>query len=296
MAYESKEKKNRWERLQATYRLVVMNDETFAEVGSYRLTLLNVYIFLSSIIVVTAALVAALIAFTPVKRYLPGFMGSSGSNERAVLALNKQVNLLEKELKKQEGIANSALAVLRERVETASDVESRPVDAPNLDSLGEVKVAPEEAQIRTAVELDAVGKKAKSGSNNVVRDIPLEQLFLVAPITGEISAEFNKDRKHWGIDIIAPKNTAIKSILDGFVIFSEWTSESGFVIGIQHPNNIITFYKHNSQLLKSVGSSVKAGEAIAIIGNSGENTTGPHLHFELWHKGKPVNPREYITF
>ena len=99
-----------------------------------------------------------------------------------------------------------------------------------------------------------------------------------------------------GRDVLAPKNTAIKAAMDGFIFFSDWTLETGNTLGIQHSNNAITFYKHNSVLLKKAGSYVKAGEAVAIIGNTGTLTDGPHLHFELWHKGKPVDPEEYIKF
>jgi murein DD-endopeptidase MepM/ murein hydrolase activator NlpD len=104
------------------------------------------------------------------------------------------------------------------------------------------------------------------------------------------------EKRHFGIDILAPRNTPIKSALDGWVVQSDWTLETGNTIGIQHENNIITFYKHNSVLLKKVGSYVKAGEAVAIIGNTGEMTDGPHLHFELWYKGNPVDPADYINF
>jgi murein DD-endopeptidase MepM/ murein hydrolase activator NlpD len=96
--------------------------------------------------------------------------------------------------------------------------------------------------------------------------------------------------------VAAPRNTAIKSAADGMVIFAGYTVETGYSIAIQHPNNVVTMYKHNSLLLKKAGSAVKAGEAIAIIGNTGELTTGPHLHFELWYKGRPVNPSDYIIF
>jgi murein DD-endopeptidase MepM/ murein hydrolase activator NlpD len=121
-------------------------------------------------------------------------------------------------------------------------------------------------------------------------------MYFSSPLSGEISEGFQPDIKHYGVDVVAPQNTAIKTIMDGWVIISDYTVETGNTIGIQHPNNIISFYKHNSALLKKVGSFVKAGEAIAIIGNTGELTDGPHLHFELWHKGKPVDPADFIMF
>lgn len=121
-------------------------------------------------------------------------------------------------------------------------------------------------------------------------------MFFTPPLTGEISAKWSPEKKHYGVDILAPKNTAIKAAMDGYVFLSDWTMETGNTLGIQHANNTITFYKHNSALLKKAGSYVKAGEAVAIIGNTGMLSDGPHLHFELWHKGKSVNPMEYVDF
>ena len=139
--------------------------------------------------------------------------------------------------------------------------------------------------------------QANTGPVNVSpRDIPLEQMYFTAPVAGSISAGFDSESGHIGVDIIAPKNTPIKSAMDGWVIASDWTLDTGNTIAVQHTNNIVTFFKHNSVLLKKTGEFVKAGEAIAIIGNTGELTDGPHLHFELWHRGAPVNPVDYVSF
>ena len=116
------------------------------------------------------------------------------------------------------------------------------------------------------------------------------------PIKGIIIDEFNPKAEHFGVDLVAPKNEAIKATLDGTVIFAEWTVETGYVIHLQHSNNLISIYKHNSSLHKKQGDKVRAGDVIAIVGNSGELSTGPHLHFELWYNGIPLNPQEYIVF
>jgi len=116
------------------------------------------------------------------------------------------------------------------------------------------------------------------------------------PLNGIITAKFAPLEKHYGIDIVAPHNDAVKSVLDGTVIMAAWTLETGYVIVIQHAGNLISVYKHNAVLLKQEGDFVKAGEPIAIAGNSGEISTGPHLHFELWYNGNPVNPTNYINF
>ena len=121
-------------------------------------------------------------------------------------------------------------------------------------------------------------------------------LYFIPPVSGEISLTLNPENSHLGLDVNAPNNTPIKAVLDGYIIYSGWTLETGNTIGIQHENNMISFYKHNSELLKKTGAFVNAGEAIAIIGNTGTLSTGPHLHFELWIKGKPADPEKYIHF
>lgn len=284
------------ERVQNTYRLVIMNDETFAEVGSYRLTLLNVYIALSTIIVIIAVLVTVSIAYTPLKRYIPGYSGNV-SDDREVYELYRQVEKMEKELAANRTYTESVRRLLVGDPQTADEVPQAK-DQLKDSSMVEVGRTVEDNQLRREVEIAEIGEIASSGrvTNFSPRDIPLEQLFFSPPVNGEISAAFEVDKKHYGVDILAPKNTAIKTAMDGYVFFSDWTQETGYTIGIQHANNIITFYKHNSVLLKKVGSFVRSGEAVAIIGNTGTLSSGPHLHFELWHKGIPVDPAEYISF
>lgn len=284
------------ERLQNTYRLVVMNDETFEEVGSYRLTLLNVYIALSTIIVVTAVLVTMAIAYTPLRRYVPGYAGNTDSDQK-IYDLSQQVEEMQKEMNAQQRYTENFKKMLVGDVETEKDVP-KISDSLKVNTMEEVGRTEADEQLRQEVQMEEIGAIAKNGrvTNFSPRDIPLEQLFFTTPVSGEISSAFDSDKKHNGIDVLAPKNTAIKAAMDGYVFFSDWTQETGYTIGIQHANNVITFYKHNSSLLKRVGSFVRAGEAVAIIGNTGELTNGPHLHFELWHKGIPVDPAEYITF
>ncbi|MEL6844618.1 MAG: M23 family metallopeptidase, partial [Bacteroidota bacterium] len=157
----------------------------------------------------------------------------------------------------------------------------------------------EDEALRREIEMDQRIQEQAMLSRTVnfsPRDRPIEQMYFMSPVQGEISAGYMPDKKHFGVDVLAPKNTAIKAAMDGFVITSDWTLETGNTLGIQHANNVITFYKHNSVLLKKVGDYVKSGEAIAIIGNTGTLTDGPHLHFELWHKGKPIDPLDYVGF
>ncbi|MFT6320658.1 MAG: murein DD-endopeptidase MepM/ murein hydrolase activator NlpD [Granulosicoccus sp.] len=296
MSTENNEEKgwaNFKEKLQNTYRLVVMNDESFEEVGSYKLSLLNLYVAISAAIVLVVILVSTLIFFTPIKRFVPGY-GDASSGD--LLEINKTIANLEKQLKEQKNYTDSFRRMITGDDETESDVKEEKIL--EIDSLQSVAIIKEDEILRQEVEEDVQSQqRQKLGSINISsNEMPLEQLYFIPPITGVVSEQFMPDKKHYGTDILAPKNTPVKATLDGFVISSDWTLETGNTISIQHSNNLISFYKHNSALLKEIGNPVKAGEAVAIIGNTGTLSNGPHLHFELWHKGKPINPEDFITF
>jgi len=278
------------EKLQNTYRLVVLNEETFEEVSSYRLTRLNLYVWITVFFTVCCAIVTLLILFTPLKEYIPGY--GDEKTKQTVYQLNKKINVLEEDLNAKEKYISSIRTIILgeyipeshgkdEITEGDSSLNDQPID--------EEYELREEVEKRSKFNLITPGVKSSEEDN-------IERFFIKAPVTGTISAEFDPISEHLGIDIVAPKNTAIQSVLDGMVIFSDYSVETGHTLGIQHSNNLISFYKHNSVLLKKIGNLVKAGEAVAIIGNTGELTDGPHLHFELWHDGQPVNPRNYINF
>jgi murein DD-endopeptidase MepM/ murein hydrolase activator NlpD len=134
--------------------------------------------------------------------------------------------------------------------------------------------------------------------HEIISDIPAEYKLVAffSPMTGVVTSHFNREEKHFGIDIVADNNSVIKATSDGTVIYSDWTVENGYCIGIQHNGNLFSVYKHNAVLLKDDGDFVSAGEPIAIYGNSGSLSTGPHLHFEIWYNGTPLNPEDYISF
>ena len=143
--------------------------------------------------------------------------------------------------------------------------------------------------LRNLVEKEDRFNTIESASPNV-------EYVLYSPISGKISSAFDISEKHFGVDVPAVTNTPVKAVSDGKVILSEWTIDTGFVIVLEHSFNLISVYKHNSSGLISQGDYVKSGQAIALSGNTGELTTGPHLHFELWNNGNPVDPLEYISF
>jgi len=296
MASENKKEQSFLEKLRHNYRLVIMNHETFEEVGSYRLSLLNVYVIVSLIVVAVALIVGSLIVFTPLRTYVPGY--GDLSEQKELMRLNEELDALQEEVDARQVYNDNIRRILvGEEMETADQVEQAAEDP--MDSIIDVDPIVEDEMLRKEVELDQelIERELLSKSANYVStEIPLEQMYFVPPITGVVSSGFNRAQKHYGIDVIAPKNTPVKSITDGFVFVSDWTLETGNTIGIQHSNNLISFYKHNSALLKQAGSYVKAGEAVAIIGNTGELSDGPHLHFEMWHKGKAIDPAQYIIF
>lgn len=288
--------KERLQNLRHIYRLVIMNDETFEEVGSYRLTMLNFYILLSSVVVVVAFFVILLIAATPLKKYIPGY--GTGIAEKEVRVLNQSIDSLESQVNAYHLYYENVQRMLVNDVQTADDIRNTEEVNPTFDSLEPVEPSALDGQLRKEVELDQIGAIVQQSESRSFqnRRTSLAQIYFVPPLNGEISAPFTPDNGHLGVDVLAPKNTPVKATLDGYVFLSDWTLETGNTIGIQHDNNIITFYKHNSSLLKKAGSYVKAGEAIAIIGNTGTLSDGPHLHFEMWYNGKPMNPIDYISF
>ena len=241
------------------------------------------------------------IAVTPIKRYLPGY--GLGSSSEEVLSLMRKVEEVENEMSAQRIYLSNVRRMLTGDVETVDDI---PVPEKNLLSnlvnLEEENItspSEEDNQLRKEVELEKIGnlaKRSRYSGFSKSEDLPIEGIFFVNPLKGEISSQFNLKKNHIGVDIVAPKNTAIKAALSGYVFLADWTLETGHTIGIQHANNLITFYKHNAALLKKVGAFVKAGEAIAIIGNTGTKTDGPHLHFELWYKGIVMDPTDFISF
>lgn len=294
------ENTGRWqkwrEKLQHTYRMVIMRDETFEEVGSYKLTLLNLYLVISTILVVVAIIVFVLLAFTPLKRYVPGHV--TQGNSREVIRLNREIDSLSQAMDDWQVVMEAQKNRLLQRMADDQEDTEPEVVPDSMMEVEELDNSEIDEQLREEVQIDQIGAAMRSGPNRnpFENQRRLEQIFFVPPVTGEISSGFMPARNHFGVDVLAPKNTAVKSALDGYVFLSDWTLETGNTIGIQHGNNIITFYKHNSSLLVPVGSFVKAGEAIAIIGNTGTLSDGPHLHFELWYNGKAVNPVDYISF
>ena len=290
-----------WKRLHATrnddYQLVLRKGENLREIQRYEGTLMKLSIILVGTFTLLFLLTIVLLGFTPLQRLLPGY-GEAVQREE-LNELEGLVGEMEQQLTAQSLYIDNLLRTVRGEATTEDDIEQ--VDE-LIDTLPATIIPASEDEIRLRREVDLERLNSPNRETLTAPPAPgsdriaLAQLYLVAPVNGEISAGFNPATAHRGVDILAPQNTPIKACRDGVVFLSEFTSANGNVIGLQHDNNLISFYKHNSQLLKEVGDRVRTGEAIAIIGNTGELTSGPHLHFELWHEGGAVDPVGVVRF
>lgn len=289
MVEEKKKKRKFLERIRHRYRIVIMNDDTFEENFSLRLTPLGFFVLLGSITIVMTVLVTSIIAFTPLREYIPGYADVGMS--RRLVKLTLRSDSIEQALYDQTAYLDNLTAVLNGAIKTDTSTvkpgsNKKLPDLP-MDASAKEKELKKKFESQDKYSLAYGTESSKSGISN---------FFFFTPLKGIVSEQFKSKDKHYGIDIVGPENEAIKSTLDGTVILASWSAETGYTIAIQHSNNLISVYKHNSALLKKMGDYVKAGEPIAIIGNTGEQTTGPHLHFELWYNGNAINPQQYMVF
>ena len=271
------QKSRNWrQRIRDHYRLVVLNDETLQEVSRYRLNLLNLYILSSTLFVLIGALVFVFIIYTPIKKVIPGYGDITATPE--FIQLKEQTKTLEQEI-----------VSLQTYIEAN---KNRILGNPNASTSNNSQLMNQAYKPEQLDRVDTITYN-KEGTTPIVKK---EMKFFYPPLQGRVSAEYNDSGDHFGIDILAPKNTPISTIADGTVISAEFNLETGNTISVQHGNDVISLYKHNAELLKGVGDHVKSGEPIAIIGNTGTKTNGAHLHFELWMNGQSVDPRVYIDF
>ncbi len=287
----NKQKQSFFAKLKDRYRVNIINPENFEEISSFNANWLQLLMVLSVIFIISFGLSISIFAFTPFSHYFNTIETNAEVNEETFRLL-KLADSLANELKIQSQYAEDQLIILKDQDEEkfAGDEDEdlgtplKPVSEEDL-----LYVSPEDSNIRKELEQDVY---AISNPKNK----KAENLHFYSPVNGFVNAKYDPKIKHFAVDLIAEKDAPVKATLDGTVVFSEFSSTTGNVMVIQHLNNYISVYKHNSVLLKQVGTFVRAGETIAIIGNSGEMTTGPHLHFELWLNGSPVDPEDFIVF
>lgn len=282
MEKEKKENKG------SSYRIYVKDTETGKYLWGMRFSKTGLFVSLISLIVILCALTYCVIAYTPVRTFIPGY--PDARSKRVAIQNAIKVDSLERLIYRWEIYSEN----LKRAVEGKSPIK--------IDSIvkGSTKEAittqsPEYLNKQDSLLREMVKEEEQFEiSNRRQRDLPIEGLHFFTPLKGVISQSF--DSVHPFIDITAPAGSVVKAVLDGTVISSGWSSDTGHTIQLQHTDDIISIYKHNEKLLKKTGDKVKAGTAIALVGNSGDLSTGTHLHFELWHKGEAIDPLKYIKF
>jgi len=272
------------------YRITIFNDHTFQEVWKLRITKKDFVTLVGSIIFLLIVLVIVLIAFTPIRELIPGY---PDGNERRNIVMNAlMVDSIKKEIELRDRyFENMKRIISGEMPEDFSNEQDTNISFQDIT----FKKSLEDSLLRRQIESEEE-YNLNLGARPALDD-NISSIFFFPPVKGLISASFDPEKDHFGTDIVGNKGSIVHSTLEGTVILASWTLETGYVIQVQHSNNLISVYKHNKEVLKEVGSYVKAGESIAILGNSGElYTTGPHLHFELWLNGKPIDPENYLVF
>ena len=286
---EAKEKRTKKikKKLLHKYRLVVLNENTFEERFTFKLNRLNVFVFGIISAFMLIAITTLIIAFTPLREYIPGY--SSTKLKKQATDLTFTADSLQTDLEINKRYLQSIRKVLlgdvkdvnfnKDSIVTAAQIEADSIDL-------------------SASQLDLALRErvAQEDKYNPLTDNTVANFVFATPVKGTISEGYNPKERHYAVDIVTVKDAPIKAAADGVVVFAEWTADTGYVILLKHANNFISVYKHNATLTKKQGDLVKAGEVIATTGNTGELTTGPHLHFEIWLDGRPMNPTSFIDF
>lgn len=296
MAEKKKEDKKWYQKLRTTYRLVFLNETTFEERFTFRLTRMHVIIMLLSLGIIFIFLTFFVIAYTPLKMYIPGY--PDGQQRQELYQMNKTIDSLMQDMQKKNAYFANLKRIIEDKALPANKTPQATIPAKHYDTISD-HISKQDSSFRAAFENQArfnLYFPNAEPTNLFSGNALIQNQNFFTPMNGILTAKFSPLEKHYGVDIVAAHNEAIKSVLDGTVVAASWTLETGYVIMIQHSGNLISVYKHCATLLKQEGDVVKAGEPIAIAGNSGEDSSGPHLHFELWYNGNPGNPTHYIDF
>ena len=284
----AKEKVRLWDRLKYKYKLSVINETSYEEVFNFRLSQLHVLTALSVLAVILVVLTILLIAFTDLREFIPGY---PDGNMRQMIAQNAlRVDSLENELLKRDRFFKSIRLVLNGG-DTTSLERSREDTARYRNDTIRFQISEQENEFRAAIE-----ERERFNLSLGMKEQNHDYYHFFPPVEGIVTQSFDEKKRHYGTDIVAKANAKVAAVLDGVVIFTDWTVKTGYVIQVQHTNDLISVYKHNSILLKKQGDYVRAGEVLGVVGNTGEESSGPHLHIELWRAGNPLNPENFIKF
>jgi murein DD-endopeptidase MepM/ murein hydrolase activator NlpD len=277
-----------WQRWLAKYRFVILNEETFEERFSYKLNRLNVFLTISISIIALIATTFLAISQTSLKEYIPGY--DSSELRRQAIRNNYRLDSLQQALMRNQRFLLSVNQVLRGDLDLQELERQVATDSAYVD-ISNVGFTTSEAD--SLLRADVAQDEKYNVSETADQTIPF---VLFPPAKGTISQLFDPATAHYAVDIVTDRNTPVKAVAEGNVIFAGWTTDTGYVIIINHPYSIISVYKHNASLNVGQGDAIEQGQVIAVTGNSGTMTTGPHLHFELWSNGFALNPTEFIEF
>lgn len=277
-----------WKRIRFKYKLSFINENTLEEVWSFRFSQLSVFISLGVFAFSLVAFTAFIIIMTPIRNYLPGYLDVEVRKEIVQNAL--RADSLERMIEIQNLYLKNVTGIISGTIELDS---IREIDSlARVDADFEIPRSPEEEEYVKNFEQEEKYNLTVLNTN----PLPMDGLFFYKPVNGVISSHYQADIHHFGVDIAAASKESVLATLDGTVMYAGYDPNQGNVIQLQHKNGFVSVYKHNELLLKEPGEHVVAGEAIALVGNTGKLSTGPHLHFELWYNGKPVNPEDFIVF
>lgn len=288
MIKTTKDKGKFAQKLLHKYRLVILNEDTFEERFAIKLTRLNVFVIISMSSIILVSFTILLIAFTPLREYIPGY--SSTALKKRATELNYKTDSLQRVLTLNQKYFESISKVLKGDVATVDFNKDSIINAAK-EEVDKDNLIPskEDSILRQKVNKEDRYNLFESATSQV-------SFVLYAPVNGTISETYNTQDKHYAVDIVVAKDTPVKAVADGTIILAEWTTQTGYVVTVDHGNGLISIYKHNASITKEQGDLVKAGEVIAMSGNTGELTTGPHLHFELWSNGYSIDPTTFIDF
>ena len=282
---KKKGRKAFWHNFKFKYKLTISNENTLEEVVGIHVSKLNGLSVLLSACTIIFLIAATIIAFTPLRNYLPGYMNSEVREQVVANAL--RADSLQQAIDRQNRYVMNIQDIFAGKVKVDS-IQS-------IDSLTTIRA--EELMKRSKEEEDFIKQYEETERYNL-RNISGERevggLIFYRPTRGLMSANFDPDKKHYGVDLTASPHESVLAVLDGTVVFAAYTAETGYVVQIQHSQNFVSIYKHCGTLMKYQGDKVKGGDVIALIGQGHKEK--PHLHFELWYKGTPVNPGKYVVF
>ena len=281
----AKKKSNLHRKLTHDYRLVIMNHGNLEVKLSFKLNRLRVFVLGSVAAFLLIGITILLIIFTPLKEYVPGY--SSSKLRKKATNLTYKIDSLEQKIKRNDLYIKGVKALLSGDVKIP-DIETTEIVQKNVTEILNLNASHQDSVFRRKVE--------EEDRFSVFKKIKHTEIVFFSPVKGNVTNVFNSKNKHFAIDIAVEKNTPVKSVADGTVIFTGFIAETGYVMLIEHAQGFLSVYKHNTTLFKEQGDLILSGEVIASSGSTGSLTTGPHLHFELWSNGHPVNPLDFIDF